>query len=471
MIKLICRLVIFTACLSISISAVSAQTAEDNSNDALLLENQMEQEVSSDFVVNSDNDDNLTLENSHDTFDSDALLDDENFDNLFDDSEDTEAIVTSPVDSQNGESSKKRGIILTGNLESRLGGFFYFYPREVVPGATFDSTISFGSKPNDYFSIRGSLLANFPKMQAGLYELYINYSLWDFAFITAGKKEVKWGSARIFDTNILDDAAGTSEDNKNSYDNKYNPENVLTDDLIDPDNAKFTVMMSVPIWRLNITGLINYYDYTGYLTDNPLYDRTEWSKTAINDFSYAAMIECNLNNLSFDIFAKTWAENDDHKLPPALGVDVNFQLGDFHFYTQYLTHIQVNANNAVTTPRMRGTASVWWATREKVNLGFILEYQFVLDWTGLGFEEPKDLSLYFNQYLAFEGAWVHINGSQFTAAVKYFHDFGNKYGTIVPGVKIHNILPNADLDLGIPIYYGSICKVGLGVQLKLNVAF
>ena len=104
MIKLICRLLICTACLSISISAVSAQTAEDNSNDALLSENQMEQEVSSDFVVNSDNDDNLTLENSHDTFDSDALLDDENFDNLFDDSEDTEAIVTSPVDSQNGES-------------------------------------------------------------------------------------------------------------------------------------------------------------------------------------------------------------------------------------------------------------------------------------------------------------------------------------------------------------------------------
>lgn len=469
MIKSIRRLLICTACLSISISAVSAQTAEDNSNDALLSENQMEHEISSDFVVISDNDDNLDFQNSDDTLDSDALLDEENFDNLFDDSEDTEAIVTSPDDKKNGESSTKRGIVLTGNLESRLGGYFYFYPPEAVPGATFDSTISFGSKPNDYFSIRGSLLANFPKMQAGLYELYINYSLWDFAFITAGKKEVKWGSARIFDTNILDDAAGSSE--RNSYDNKYNPENVLTDELVDPDNAKFTVMMSVPIWRLNITGLINYYDYTGYLTDHPRYDKTEWSKIAINDFSYAAMIECNLNNLSFDIFAKTWAQNDDHRLPPAVGVDVNFQLGDLHFYTQYLTHIQIDENKNITAPRMRGTASVWWATRETVNLGFILEYQFVLDWTGLGFEEPKDLSLYFNQYLAFEAAWAHINGSQFTAALKYFHDFGNEYGTIVPGVKIHNILPYADLDLGIPIYYGSIFKVGLGVQLKLNVAF
>ena len=59
---------IFTACLSISISAVYAQTAEDNSNDALLSENQMKQEVSSDFVVNSDNDDNLTLENCSENY-------------------------------------------------------------------------------------------------------------------------------------------------------------------------------------------------------------------------------------------------------------------------------------------------------------------------------------------------------------------------------------------------------------------
>lgn len=463
-----------TACFSILISSVSAQAAEDNSNDRLS-ENQMENESSSDFVVISDSENISNAENvlesqeSDGIIDQDDLLDEDDLDNIFDDYDDTDAIVTNPDDKKENDTLHKKGIVLTGNLESRLGGYFYIYPPLAVPGATFDSTVSFGSKPNDYFSIRGSLLASFPKMQAGLYELYINYSLWDFAFITAGKKEVKWGNARIFDTNILDDAAGSSE--RNSYDSKYNPENVLNDDLIDADNAKFTVMVSVPVWRFNITGLINYYDYSGYLTANPRYDRTEWAKVAINDFSYAAMIECNFNNFSFDIFGKTWAEHDTSKLPPAVGFDVNFQLGELHFYTQYFTHLQVGDNNVVTAPRMRGTASVWWATREKVNLGFILEYQFVLDWTGLGFNEPKDLSLYFNQYLAFEGAWAHINGSRFTAALKYFHDFGNQYGTIVPGVKIHNVLPYADLDLGIPVYYGTVCKVGLGVQLKLNVAF
>ena len=470
MINSIRRLLICTACLSISISAVSAQTAEDNSNDALLSENQMEHEISSDFVVISDNDDNLDFQNSDDTFDSDALLDEENFDNLFDDSEDTEAIVTSPDDKKNGESSTKRGIVLTGNLESRLGGYFYAYPGDVAPAATFDSLVSFSSDPNQYFGIRGSLLANFPTMEVGLYELYINYSLWDYVFITAGKKEVKWGNARIFDTNILDDASGDSE--RHNANSKYKPENLLTDKLKNINDAKFTVMMSVPFWKFNLIGLVTYFDY--HQVVNPDMDTSEWAKKIWGDFAYAAMLEANVNNVAFDIFFKTWADNHDAKLPPALGFDVNFQIRDFHFYLQYFTHFNLNGNY-IDLPKMKGTASVWWATREKYNLGFVLEYQIVLDWVGLELDENQrkefDASKYLKQYIAFEGVWGRINGSQFTVALKYFHDFYEQYGTIVPGLKIHNILPNADLDFGIPVYYGSQFRIGLGLQLKLNVNF
>lgn len=445
--KIFRRLSLLAVCFLISTNLLSAQTAED-----ALSENQMETGSSSDFVVNSD-----------------EVLDlSEDFDSLFDDSEDTEAIVTAPVD-ENKKDDKRRGIILTGNLESRLGGYFYVYPAEVAPGATFDSIVSFSSNPNQYFGIKGSLLANFPKMEVGLYELYINYSLWDFAFITAGKKEVKWGNARIFDTNVLDDNSGKT--NKEADRNKNNPENLLLDNPLDKDDAKFTVMVSVPFWKFNLTGLVTYADYlNNYQPDKKPTD--EWRKEIYRDFAYAAMLEANINNISCDFFFKSWALNDISYLPPAIGFDVNFQLRDFHFYLQYLTHLDTEKDR-LFAPRMKGTASVWWATRDKINLGFVLEYQFILDWQGLGLEETEkaDASKYLKHYLAFEGVWGRINGSRYTLAVKYLHDFYEHYGTIVPGLKIHSILPNADLDFGVPLYYGSQFKVGFGLQLKLNVNF
>lgn len=470
MIKSIRRLLICTACISISISTVSAQTAEDISNDALLSENQMEHEISSDFVVLSDTETVSDIQSDDGFLVSDNLLNDENFDELFDDIEDTDAIVTSPDNSQNEGTSTKRGIFLTGNLESRLGGYFYAYPGDIAPAATFDSLISFASNPTQYFGIKGSLLANFPTMEIGLYELYINYSLWDYVFVTAGKKEVKWGNARIFDTDILDDANGDSA--RHNANSKYNPENLLTDKLKNINDAKFTVMMSVPFWKFNLTGLVTYFDY--HQVVNSDMDTSEWAKKIWGDFAYAAMLEANMSNVAFDIFFKSWADNHDEKLPPALGFDVNFQIQDIHFYLQYFTHFDINGND-IYLPKMKGTASIWWATREKYNLGFVLEYQIVLDWYGLEYDEVQrkdfDASKYLRQYLAFEGVWGRINGSQFTVAVKYFHDFDEQYGTIVPGLKIHDVLPNADLDFGVPVYYGSRFKIGLGLQLKLNVNF
>ena len=50
-------------------------------------------------------------------------------------------------------------------------------------------------------------------------------------------------------------------------------------------------------------------------------------------------------------------------------------------------------------------------------------------------------------------------------------DFYEEYGTIIPGVKIRNFIPNTEIDLGFPIYYGSQNNYGLALQIKLNVDF
>ena len=67
--------------------------------------------------------------------------------------------------------------------------------------------------------------------------------------------------------------------------------------------------------------------------------------------------------------------------------------------------------------------------------------------------------------------FLNIFDSKFTLGLKYFHDFYEEYGTIIPGVKIRNFIPNTEIDLGFPIYYGSQNNYGLALQIKLNVDF
>ena len=199
---------LLAGCLFLISGNVFAQSAEDISE---LEQVQVESENASD-----DNAESVVVLNENVESEDDLLSDD--LDDMFNYSSDTEAIITAPP-AQENDSISKKGIVLTGNLASRLGGYIYFYPFDLAPGATFESTVSFASRPNDYFSIHGSLLVSFPQMQIGLYELYINYNLWNYAYIMAGKKDVHWGNARIFDTNVLDD--------KNNNPDEHDPEKLL----------------------------------------------------------------------------------------------------------------------------------------------------------------------------------------------------------------------------------------------------
>lgn len=438
---------LLAGCLFLISGNVFAQSTEDISE---LEQVQVESENASD-----DNAESVVVLNESVESEDDLLSDD--LDDMFNDSSDTEAIITAPP-AQENDSLSKKGIFLTGNLASRLGGYIYVYPFDIAPGATFESKVSFASRPNDYFSIHGSLLVSFPQMQIGLYELYINYNLWNYAYIMAGKKDVHWGNARIFDTNILDD--------KNNNPDEHNPEKLLYDNETDIDKSRFTVQLSVPINMVNIVGLVDYKNYKS----TTLEDLKNNTVSASRDLSYAVMVEANLSNISFDVFWKMWAENDPGRYDPCVGINANFTVGDFHFYGQYYTHVNTQIDG-LSFPRMKATGSVWWATREKYNLGFILEYQMIYDYYGYGKQGLPDSSEYFKNYIAFEGVWGRINGSPFTLALKYFHDFYEGYGTIIPGVKWHDILPNADLDFGIPIYYGTQQKYGVAIQLKLDVNF
>ena len=286
---------LLAGCLFLISGNVFAQSAEDISE---LEQVQVESENASD-----DNAESVVVLNESVESEDDLLSDD--IDDMFNYSSDTEAIITDPPAQENDLSSKK-GIVLTGNLASRLGGYIYFYPFDLAPGATFESTVSFASRPNDYFSIHGSLLVSFPQMQIGLYELYINYNLWNYAYIMAGKKDVHWGNARIFDTNVLDD--------KNNNPDEHDPEKLLYENETDIDKSRFTVQLSVPINKVNFVGLVDYKNYKSTTLENFKNDTV----SAARDLSYAVMVETNLSNISFDVFWKMWAENDPGYYDPCV---------------------------------------------------------------------------------------------------------------------------------------------------------
>lgn len=381
-------------------------------------------------------------------------------DDIFAESQDTaEPIITEPEPQNASIPESRKGIIFSGNINARLGGEVY-YPLELYPGAIFESKIAFSARPNDTFSIKGMLLVKFPKMELGLYELYMNYNFWNVAYLVAGKKELSWGNGRIFDTNILDDRK----------DYQYNPEDLLLNKEIKQENSKFVVQLDVPLWKFNIEGLVYYEQFK----DKNGNDIEFNAKNIADSLCYAVKLDANIWNFAFDAFWKSWANADPYGYPQAVGCDVNFQIADLHVYGQYFTHLQ-EINGKWQNPRSKGTASVWWATQEKINLGFLLEYQIVYDYTGLDNPNPEsenwDSSKFIKQYIAFQAVWGRIGGSKITGAVKYFHDFYEQYGTVIPGLKIHEIVPNADLDIGIPIYYGSKRKVGVAIQVTLNLDY
>ena len=207
--KIFCKSALFLLCSILTINSVFAEDPALNTSEKINSE-ELNEEITDEF---------------------------EDIDDIFSQSEDTDQpIEQAKTDTEKTEiPSEKRGIVLSGDLMARLGGAIY-YPAEASPGAVFESKVSFTSKPTDFFSFKGTILVKFPEMELGLYELYMNYTLWDVAYLMVGKKELTWGNGRIFDTNILDDRS----------DDIFDPEELLYDKKMKMQNSKFAVSLDIP---------------------------------------------------------------------------------------------------------------------------------------------------------------------------------------------------------------------------------
>ncbi|MCQ2611887.1 MAG: hypothetical protein MJ169_09085 [Treponema sp.] len=470
--KILCRIVIpafsllflcGTAYSDDNIDSSVTQQIEVTEEQTSIEENQQTAEIS-DSAQASESEQEMVCAETEDleqTVESAENLDD--LDDIFNDSADVEAVVSTEKTPDNIP-EKNRGITFSGNLDTKAYGAVFYCKDppdgywDITPAASFIGKLSFTSRPKDYFNIKGTLQIEFPEMKVGVYELYCNYIIGNFATLTLGQRDLRWGHSKIFDSNILDDHA----------DYVYDPTVILNKQPRSISDSQFSLMLALPIPHFNITAGGFYEDYAG----------TGIKGASIDNVFYAAIGEFSLKNLSMSIFGRTWAKNDPKAMDPAAGLEASFDIGNLHFYAQYFTHFQKNNEEGkfpLNFPRQKGTFSVWWMQTEPVKLGFILEYQFLYCWDSYskGCLPDPTKKAKFNHYLAFQGAWGDIFGSPVTLAIKYMHDFSENYGTIVPGVSLHRIIPNAKIEFGVPIYYGNpeYRKYGVVAELALNVDF
>lgn len=454
-----------------------------DSSDKTELSSANESSVSAVASENNDNQFSEIPESENDSSDDTSM---EGFDDLFESAEDTGAVVTESIEQKVEQEVKdpKKGVIFSGNLNTRIGAKLDFYPFDGTPGAIFESLLTFSSHPKDYFSFKGSLLMAFPEIansesnNIGVYELFCNYTLFNTVYLTIGKKLTTWGSGKVFDTNILDDNNGVTVD----------PNELLYEKELDVNKPKFTIGFSIPFWHFNFSALAMYdifYEYKKiWVTDarNPSADPQQITvsmvagdgKLSLSNLYFAGRLEANIWKFSVALFGRTWAPNDPHRYNPVAGIDLNFNLGDLHAYLQYMAHVR-RANDGLQFPRMKGTASFWWATTDKIDLGFCVEYQIIYDWYSYSeFGEPKGKIAYeyVQHYIAFEALWHHINDSKFSLGVKTFHNFKDISGQVIPAVTMDNLIPDTSIEIGFPVKYTrSGVTFGTAFQIKLNINY
>ncbi|MBQ0004033.1 MAG: hypothetical protein KBT21_10920 [Treponema sp.] len=384
----------------------------------------------------------------------------EDFDDLFNDVADTNEAVTTPSveAAQKAKTEEKKGIQFFGQIEADLGGQLKYNPFDTQPLASCNTYISFTGRPTDYFAIKGTLLAKFPyenALKLDLYELYFDYTFLNFAYITVGKKVVTWGHSKVFDSNILTDQSLNVDTTKILYRKEK-----------EFDDGSYRVVVNVPLAHFSLTGIASYDNYG----DNDL---------LMSKITYAGLIEINFWKMSLGLFGRKWAEYDKKGCDPAFGAELSCDLGDFHCYLMGYGHVNTKVKGFPIS-RAKGTASLWWATTDKVDMGFVIEYQTGYCWSDMGdgcnpnasdFDREKlgPVKDWFRHKLAAQFAWTNICDTKIGVGLKFYHDFYENWGSVVPGLKINNIFKDAKFEIGFPIYYGTQ-KENTGIIVDLNLA-
>lgn len=432
---------------------IMERVAEEDQNQAKRLNAEAEAENE---IQSADSDSGSDFDSDSDSAAADVAETDDDIDALFGDEDgDTEdAVVTKTTETVKID-QKNKPIDFSGSLSAELGGYIWIYPAESTkPVATFSNTLKFTGRPSSDFFVTGSLLTTFPSMDIGIYELYFDYTMFGKADLSAGKRDISWSLSRMLDTNILDDELESiSEDDA---------EEALKKKTRTTDDSKFAVALNVPILSYGSIQGIGFYN--GGL-DDPL---------SADYIEVAGKLEGSIGKFSLAVFGKRWASADANRLSPCAGLElVSTALGqNSNIFVQGLMHFAKTAENSAFD-RARISTGIYKYFSSPLMLGLAFEYQAI--WAdSQSVNSGGDITQYkgWQHYFAAQAAWSHyIWTKKWTFGVEWYHDYRTDYGTILPVIKIENVVKYIDLRLGAPIYYGTTRKYGIVFEAILNLDY
>ncbi len=339
--------------------------------------------------------------NAQDAAELTETQDDEmDWDILFDDAEDThvEESAAPVVSKVENSGSWNLPIRFTGSFTAGAGIITALTrddsTRNTLPAAYATGNFGLIFKPSDKISVTASVSTTIPTSPSvNLNTFYMDYNLWDRAFLTAGKVTKSWKNSEL----------------------------VSTTETFSPGIALAALDIPLP-HGANIETIICL---------------NTMDKASFESMDYAAAIQFPLFGFSFKPFCRVIPDKQTIKSGLYLSGDL-FTLhvaayGNAKFANNYTEYS--DSDFAIEAGR-------YWEVPQKI--GFMAGYESNYSMTG-GYKQTVKLTT----------AWSHVGGSIFTPIITGTYEITNNAFTVIPATQISGILPHATVYAILPMIYGN----------------
>jgi len=411
---------------------------------------------------------------------SEEFIEDEDFDSLFEEAEDTVVQNVPEKTSPSAVAASAQTTTITlpfsfsGNLNFKtgFGGTYTKEPdvdwdRDEYGYFDFSNKFYISSKPNGIYSFKSSFNTELSDLTGSsgyihIYEMYFDYLLLDRIYLTGGKKYIGWSYMRLF----------KDDENVNKLDqiSFYRRTNLLTDSRNGVD-----VMVRIPL-------------FTGTITGIALYNGTN-TQPKMDDLSFAGSIEMTVLKTSINLFARKTPK--EHSLVTNgnltsfvegvelkrtfFGIDVygQFLAAAKGFTDSYKFWTDFNTDHYQSMVATGGFYYIW----EKIipNIGINVEYQYShnnID--AVSSKAAKD-----NQALAFDFGLKKIGPKKnIKIGCEGRFCLSDWQGYIKPGVSVSGLFPNANWDTGVKYEFNTpkgqnltYDKITVGTYLTFNLGY
>ena len=356
------------------------------------------------------------------------------FDALFEDVQDVEAIVEeSPVAKESTEKTKTDTLSFSGTFSADMAVFAQ-YPKNPAyfgGGLQFKNELSFLAKASAALTLQGSLLTNEKIITdtvdaIELSSLYFDYLMFNRLLLTAGKKSYSWGNTLYFESNVLEEFQKFSE--------------------------HLSVQLVLPLSPFTLSFLGMYNERVGESMDPYLLD-------------FAGSIDTSLWQTNMKVFSRYWSNTSTDSVKKIVfGFEWKRDILGLDFYQQalYYSDLRDIVDFKPEKTQLISGLSQFWEGQYKTAL--LIEHKWL--WNNL--EEVNVHTIAFNAGIS------RLLQGRLKLGLQVEHNFAKHSGNInllavLPGSRYG--FPHADLQFGIPLNYDRDANIDLKLGFNLALSF